>query len=418
MSDVEVKGTIAPEFEAVRQRFTELTGDLGKGGGAFAVYLEGEPVVDLWAGWARPDLPWAEDTLCVVASATKGLAALCVQILVDRGEVDPDAPVGKYWPEYATNGKEDTLVRHVLIHTAGLIGAPELTKVIQWDGDGEGWRDLDAITEILAAAPPQWAPGTKHGYHAITFGWLVGEIVRRVTGLTLGQFFAREVAGPLELDTYIGTPISEHHRVAKMYDFDPTGRPPEAAMMSAITKGLASNPDKLTGLAFVADGKASPLDCAAELSQTPGWLQAEVPASNGTTTARSLAKPFALLSMGGALGGVHLLSPEVITLFDHEVIAAPDALLEDLDFPGIEEIKEAKVRRTLGYFQSTPPPGQLAAFGPSPTAYGAEGLGGQVAFCDPTNRVAAAFVRSELDMTPSVNNELVRVVYGCLEGIR
>jgi len=414
MSDIEVKGTVASEFDPVRRRLAELAG--GQGGGAFSVYLEGEAVVDLWAGWARPGQPWVEDTLTVVASATKGMAALCVQILVDRGELDPDAPVGKYWPEYATNGKEDTLVRHVLIHTAGLIGTPELTNIIHWDGDGEDWRDLDAITQTLAAAPPQWAPGTKHGYHAITFGWLVGEIVRRVSGMTLGQFYAKEVAGPLGLDTYIGTPISEHHRVAQTLGFDATGRPPEAVMMMEFSKAMAANPNTMTGLAFVANGTVSPLDCAAALSVTPGWLQAEIPASNATTTARSLAKPYALLSLGGTLNGVRLLSPEAVALFDHEVSAAPDALFAELDIPGAEALLNALVHRTLGYFQSSPQPGQLPAFGPSPRAYGAEGLGGQVAFCDPEHKVAAGFIRSEMDLTPAISNELVRVFYECLLG--
>jgi CubicO group peptidase (beta-lactamase class C family) len=416
MSDVVVEGTVAPEFEPVRDAFNTLTGALGQGGGAFSVFLEGKPVVDLWAGSARPGQPWAKDTLTVVASATKGLAALCVQILVDRGLIDPDAPVGQYWPEYATNGKEDTLVRHVLIHTAGLLGAPDLTKIVTWDGDGEGWRDLDAITQTLAAAPPTWPPGTKHGYHAITFGWLVGELVRRVSGMTLGRFYAKEVAGPLGLDTFIGTPISEHHRVAKMYDTDPTTLPPEGVMMLEITKALAANPDKLTGLAFVADGKVSPLDCAPDLALTPGWLQAEIPASNCTTTARALAKPYALLSMGGTLDGVRLLSPEAVALFDHEVLSAPDALFEDLDFPGAELIAGVPVSRTLGYFRATPPAGQLPAFGPSDRAYGAMGLGGQVSFCDPEHQVAAAFVRSQLDLTPAVSTALVDVFYQCLLG--
>jgi CubicO group peptidase (beta-lactamase class C family) len=416
MSGAPVEGTVAPEFEPVEAAFRALTGALGRGGGAFAVYLEGQLVVDLWAGSARPGQPWAEDTLAVVASATKGLAALCVQILVDRGQLDPDAPVGTYWPEFATNGKEGTLVRHVLMHTAGLLGTPELTEIIRWDGDGEGWRDLPAITRTLAAAPPTWPPGTKHGYHALTFGWLVGELVRRVSGMTLGRFYAREVAEPLGLDTHIGTPVSEHHRVARTLGMDPTGLAPEAVMIMELSNALAADPDTLTGLAFVADGNASPLECAAELCMTPGFLLAEVPASNATTTARALAKPYALLSQGGSLGGVRLLSPEAVARFDHEVIAAPDALFEDLDFPGAEAITGALVSRTLGYFRTTPQPGQLPPFGPSARAYGAMGLGGQTSFADPEHKVAAAFVRSQLDVAPTVSNALVHVFYQCLLG--
>jgi CubicO group peptidase (beta-lactamase class C family) len=145
-------------------------------------------------------------------------------------------------------------------------------------------------------------------------------------------------------------------------------------------------------------------------------LLAEIPASNGTTTARALAKPYALLSMGGTLNGVRLLSPEAVALFDHEVIAAPDALFEDLDFPGAELLKDALVSRTLGYFRAVPRPGELPAFGPSADAYGAMGLGGQTSFCDPEHKVGAAFVRSQLDVAPTVSNALVHVFYQCLLG--
>ncbi len=180
---------VAAGFEPAREAFGQGATDLGDGGGAFCAYVEGVPVVDLWGGTARPGQPWESDTRAVLMSLTKGLAALCVQILVDRGQVDVDAPVSAYWPEFAASGKEKVLVRHVLTHTAGVLsfpGEPELLGL-----DGTGWDDYDAIADGLAAATPSWEPGTRFGYHALTFGWLLGEIIRRVSGRRVGSSSVR-----------------------------------------------------------------------------------------------------------------------------------------------------------------------------------------------------------------------------------
>src|SRR5215213_2056828 len=188
---------------------TVLAGLLDRGdvGGSVAVFVDGEPVVDVWGGWADADrtIPWQRDTITNVFSVTKTMTAPCALILADRGELDPAAPVAQYWPEFATSGKDEVLVRHLLAHTAGL---PD------WDGPIEDLYDWPTATARLAAQAPLWEPGSTAGYHSLTQGFLVGEVVRRITGRSLGDFFAEDVAGPLRADFHIGLPAEHDHRVA------------------------------------------------------------------------------------------------------------------------------------------------------------------------------------------------------------
>ena len=212
MSDI--RGFTAPGYERVAEMMTtgarleiagrERVADLGTGGGAFAAYVGGERVVDIWTGDAAPGVPWAEDTAAVIMSSTKGMSALCAHVLGDRGELDVDAPVTKYWPEFGAAGKEATLVRELLSHQSGAIGVPGADDFMAWDGTG--WDDTEAIAAVIASAPPAWEPGTRHGYHGLTFGWFTGELVRRITGVSLGTFFRTEVAEPLGVDIMLGTP--------------------------------------------------------------------------------------------------------------------------------------------------------------------------------------------------------------------
>jgi CubicO group peptidase (beta-lactamase class C family) len=200
-----VQGFVAPGFERVADMLgggTRLTlggrervVDLGAGGGAFAAYRNGEPLVDIWAGSSAPGVAWTAGTRAVVMSATKGLTAMCAHVLFDRGQLDVDAPVEKYWPEFAAAGKGATLVSELLSHRAGCIGVPDADGLLSWDG--RGWDDTVAIAAAIAAGPPAWSPGSRHGYHALSFGWLVGELVRRIAGVSLGTFFRTEVAQPL-----------------------------------------------------------------------------------------------------------------------------------------------------------------------------------------------------------------------------
>lgn len=179
------EGVTAPGYETVREVFARGIRGFSAGGACFAAYVHGQPVVDLWGGMAGPGQPWERDTLAVMMSSTKGLVGLCAQILSERGQLEVDVPVSRYWPEFAQNGKGAVLVSHVLTHSAGILELPRDLVSLGWDG--RGWDDHEAIAAALAAARPLWAAGEGFGYHALTYGWLVGELVRRVTGKSLGE---------------------------------------------------------------------------------------------------------------------------------------------------------------------------------------------------------------------------------------
>jgi CubicO group peptidase (beta-lactamase class C family) len=241
-------------------------------GASAAVYVDGEPVVDIWGGYVdtASTVPWERDTITNVWSTTKTMTALCALILADRGELDLDAPVARYWPEFAAAGKQDARVRHLLGHTAGL---PTWDEPIT----AADLYDWTAVTARLAEQAPQWEPGTEAGYHSITFGFLVGEVVRRVTGRSLGVFFAEEVAGPLGADFHIGLPAEHDDRVAPLIPA-PEGDRPEGFLVG------------------VSD------------ANSPAWRRAELPAIGGYGNARSVGAVQSVLACGGVARGVRLLS--------------------------------------------------------------------------------------------------------------
>jgi CubicO group peptidase (beta-lactamase class C family) len=284
----EIDGFCDDRFQAVRQ---VLSTNLDSGadlGASVAISLDGELVVDMWGGWADQarTQPWQRDTITNVWSTTKTMAALCALMLADRGEIDFDAPVAKYWPEFAAEGKEGVCVRHLMSHTAGLPGwtAPMAP---------EDLYDWEKATSALAAQAPWWEPGTKSGYHALTQGYLVGEVCRRVTGQSLGTFFAQEVAGPLKADFHIGLPAEHDRRVSPVV-------PPVTPLVAP--EGLA--PDSIAVRAL-----SNPL-VGAEQSWEEGWRRAEIPAANGHGNARSVAMIQGAVACSGEVGGVRLLSPE------------------------------------------------------------------------------------------------------------
>jgi CubicO group peptidase (beta-lactamase class C family) len=284
----EIHGECDPRFEAVRTAFGANFDQGQELGASVAVTLHGEPVVDLWAGDAdETGRPWERDTIVNVWSTTKTMSATCLLMLADRGEIDIDAPVAAYWPEFAAHGKEGVRVAHVLGHTAGLPGwNPPITPDTLYD-----WA---RATDALVAQEPWWEPGTAAGYHAVTQGYLEGEVVRRVTGRTIGTFFRDEVAGPLGADFHIGLPESEHHRTGRMV-------PPGDTLADA---GADLDPSSVAGRAL--------LSCAltGHEANTREWRAAEIPAAGGTGNARSVARVHAALANGGAVDGVKLLSGE------------------------------------------------------------------------------------------------------------
>ena len=404
-------GLVQPGYEPVRAAFEAGAGTFGRGGGAFCAYVGGEPVVDLWAGTARAGVPWEAGTTTVIASATKGLASLCVQLLVDRGELDVDAPVVKYWPEYGQNGKESTLVRHVMLHTAGVLSFPGQTDLLRFDGTG--FDDYDAIAAGLASAVPEWEPGTKHAYHAITFGWLAGEIVRRVSGRTVGRYFEEEIARPLGLECWIGTPDAELHRVAQLHKTNGDHLPGFLRKALRATDELARDPKALTGKAFLGGNGTSLLDNQEQLFNNPAVLRAEFPAGGATSTARALARLWALMANEGELDGVQLLSPASVKAWGEVASSLPDLLMSEIPLPKILADKEAPVPRTLGYLGNGVMPGLGHRFGPNPDAFGAEGLGGQFGFCDPRSRISIGYVRSDLALIDVLQPQLTPIVYDC-----
>jgi CubicO group peptidase (beta-lactamase class C family) len=364
----------------------------------------------VWGGQAG-DQPWRQNNLAVVMSTTKGFVTLCAQILVDRQLLDVDATVASYWPEFAQCGKEGVLVRHVLTHTSGVLGFDVQRPPLRWDG--QGWDDYDAIAAGLAAATPRWEPGTKFGYHALSYGWLVGELVRRITGQTVGSFFAAEVAGPLELEAWIGTPPEHEAQVAPIIDHLARGLPLPARILFRPIQRRMHDPKTMMGQAFVADGTSSLMDHAEDLFNTKRIAGVEIPAGGGTATARALARLYALLAMGGELDGVRLLSPETVQLFAAQAIKLPDQLMSDIGLPGLGRLFNQPVRRTLGYLMNPSMGKEKPRFGPNLDSFGHDGAGGQIAFCDLTNHISVGFVRSHLSSSSKFSTRLIECLYDC-----
>lgn len=359
------RGHCDARFEAVRTAFEENFRERGELGAAVTVTVGGEVVVDLWGGWADADRtrPWERETLVNVWSTSKGPTALCAHILADRGLLDFDAPVAEYWPEFAAAGKEKVLVRHLLSHRSGLSGLREPHSV-------EQLYNWELTTRRLAATEPWWEPGTVSGYHAITFGHLVGEVVRRISGLAPGAFLEREVTGPLGVDFTIGLPEKEAGRAAELV------HPP-----AAYDSEQAAAFDRLTPAVLAA--LANPLVGAAE-ANTPEWRAAEIPAANGHGTARAVAALYGIFAGRGSYGGRRVLSPE-----SAERVREGQGRCRDLVLgPGLGTVTEIG----LGLWLSGP----NGSYGPNPRAFGHDGFGGSCGLADPEAGVSLGYVMNRM----------------------
>jgi CubicO group peptidase (beta-lactamase class C family) len=304
MADGSVGGFTADNYSKVRETFAANLASGVDIGASFCATREGETVIDLWGGWAdeAKTRPWERDTIVNVYSTTKTMTALTALLLADRGELDFDAPVARYWPEFAAAGKADVKVSHLMSHSAGLSGWKEPITT-------EDLYDWEKATSLLAAQAPYWEPGSQPGYHALTQGYLVGEVVRRITGKSLGTVFREEIAEPLGADFHIGLPASEDERVADLI-------PPPAG-------------------GGIADGEQSEL--VANMSRNPGidplatrtraWRAAEIPAAGGTGNARSVAEIHVLLANGGVAKGKRLLSEAGCRKALELQIEGPDLIL-------------------------------------------------------------------------------------------
>jgi CubicO group peptidase (beta-lactamase class C family) len=410
---------IVDGFEQVEAVFRERAALQTEGGLAFAATLEGRPIVDLVAGEQAPGRPWTSDTRTGVASVTKGWAVMCVQILFDRGDLTLDMPVVDVWPEFGANGKDRITLRDILHHTAGVIGVPDVATLVQWDGGG--WDDLDAIAERLAAAKPAWEPGTRCGYHAVTFGWLVGEIVRRVCGRTLGTLFHEEIAAPLGVRSAIGVPRAEQGDIAKSIPNDTLMEVP--ALLRPLVKNLPEklrNPNTLPGQAFLGDGTRSIMDAIGDLMADGRFQEAEVPASNGVTSARDLARLYAPLANGGELEGRRYFSEKSMQVFLEPAPPHIDEVMGDItNLPILRQLirRMAVVNRTAGGYDRNRPRGKKQPLGPNPRTIGNGGAGGHVVFADPDAHLTGAFVRSAMSPNNETQEALIATLFSCLQKI-
>jgi CubicO group peptidase (beta-lactamase class C family) len=377
---VPVHGHCDPRFENVREVFGECLAGRKEVGAAIAFTLDGESVVDLWGGYTDETRTqeWEQDTIVNTYSTTKGMTALCAHRLIEQGLIRLDESVATYWPEFAQKGKDKVPVRWLLSHQVGL---PAIRETLP----PETLYDWDAMCAALAATEPWWEPGTQHGYHPVTYGFLVGEVIRRVAGKTVGQMFRDDVAEPLGADFHIGLAAAQHHRVSDLIGGLVAAKPkdgtnaPKIAIKSPLGDFMRDMSDATTmvGAAFnnprIRTGSHN----------TPEWRQAEIPAANGHGNARALARIYGALACGGEVDGVRLLEPESILQARTEQASGPDQTLAQMP-----------MRFGLGYMLRS----DFMPLSPSENAFGHPGAGGSIGMADPDAGVGFGYVMNKMGM--------------------
>jgi len=359
---IKIDGYCEDRFTSVKEAFQSNFDENLEVGAAFAVTINGKHIIDLWGGYAdaAQTKPWKKDMIVNVFSTTKVMTSICTHMLVDRGLIDLDAPVANYWPEFAQAGKENLPVRYLLSHTSGLAGWDKILrtkKLYNWD----------LMVELLAAQKPWWEPGTKSGYHTVTFGYLLGELIRRITKKTIGTFFQEEVAKPLGADFYIGLPEEQDYRVADLIPPPPIDLStfgdidPKSIAMKSLTNPIID----------------------AQVTKTREWRNAEIPAANGHGNARSVSRITAALACGGELDGIHLLSE--------------DAIKKSIEVQsnGIDLVLNTPIRFGLGWgLQSKDLP-----IGPNPNLFYWGGYGGSVIAVDLDEKMSFSYVMNKMVST-------------------
>ena len=374
MTDLSPTSFIAAGFEPVADAFLENFEDGLELGAGFAAFLDGDCVVDLQAGYVDRDqsAPWTDRTLVPVYSVTKGIAALVIAMLVDEGQLDYDAPVARYWPEFAAAGKDQVTVAEALSHQAGI---PGFAHPI----DPAFWLDPPALSARLAEEPPLWTPGDGSGYHPLTWGYLAGALAHRVSGRTLGTILREDVCGPLDIDFHLGTPSAEHARCADMK------RPTALPMLGEIT------PFKRT--AFLTKWASPDRGGSA-------WRETEIPSANGHGTARAVAQLYSAYATGGQIGER--------TLFGADTY---NALIEER-CRGNDRVLPFEMSFGVGIMRNT-----NLAFGKERDTLGHSGWGGSAAFGDPVRQLSAAYVmnrQSNILLGDPRSTRLFASLYGCL----
>lgn len=383
-----IQGTVAPGFEAVQACFRENFEQGVECGAGFAVLRDGEPLVDLVGGFTSADRSrsWAPDTLVSVYSTTKGIVALAIATLVADGAIDLDAPVARYWPEFAAAGKAEVTVAQMLSHQAGLVGLRDPVTL-------EDHYAPEALAARLAAAEPLWTPGTAMGYHPITWGTLAGELIRRVTGVTAGELVRTRIADPADADFHLGLPASEHHRCADLIGPNRpwrempgiTDAPPGPARPTGPLQDLANNNPVIRPFRDVA---------------SPAYREAELPAANGHGTALALARIYAAV-----------IDPETPIV----PAAGLAAALREVVGPEQEDLVLAgrRFRRSAAGLMLN----HDGIYGPHPDAFGHDGAGGSFGFADPANRLAMGYVMNQMQVHPDADQRgrrLMRAVHACM----
>lgn len=370
-------GYVAPGFEIVREAFDANFGIRGEVGAEFAAYLDGELVIDLWGGAARPQSSWSRDTLTVIFSGTKGVVAVAMLMLLDRGELSLEAPVGICWPEFAAAGKEHVTIGDVLSHQAGL-------PYIEADISDESLLDPRALASLLAEQAHAWSGERRVSYHALTYGWLCAEIIRRVSGRTVGEFVREEIAKPLGAEIWIGLPDEHEPRVSSLCLHESFGQFTELAYVGAGARRF-TNP---------------PLFDAPLLWNERRFHAAEVAGAGGITNARSMAALYGCLACGGSLGGVELLAAETVAQANVARVRGRDALAADsLAFGSGFELQTER-----------------APFGPAVDGYGHNGAGGSCHGAWPSHRVGYSYVMNQMrdDYDDDRSRSLLAALYAAV----
>ncbi|MGI5215675.1 serine hydrolase domain-containing protein [Plantactinospora sp. CA-290183] len=395
-------GKVADAFRA------NFEGSPGEVGAACSVYVDGRPVVNLWRGLAdrAANRPWRRDTVAQVASTTKGATAICAHLLAQRGELDLDAPVVRYWPEFGAAGKERIPVRWLLSHQAGLPivdGPLTFAQACAWD----------PVIRALEAQKPLWRPGTEHVYHAVTYGFLVGEVVRRITGKSLGTFFADEVARPLGLSAWIGLPQQHEARVSPLHYAAPFSLEELIAGMIELT-GLDADTVTAWVNAMWAPGSVQAragelggaLDNTSEYFTTRAWRAAEFPAANMVADAHSLARMYA--ATVSTVDGVRLLNPSTVRRMT--AVQTDETPMHGLP-PGLIIPADRSFYMSLGFMRACPPMPMVG-----PRSFGHPGSGGSIGFADPDAGVGFGYVTNLWNFRPDDPraSNLAKAVRACL----
>jgi CubicO group peptidase (beta-lactamase class C family) len=383
LMNIEIYGHVAPGFDKVKDAFAANWQGI-EVGACLSVVHQGETIIDLWAGFQDQACTkaWQRDTLVNVYSTTKGLSSIAIAHLADRGLLDYEARMIDYWPEFGAQGKDTLTVAQVLSHLGGLCGVSEPLSV----SDLYNWQKM---TQLLAAQKPLWELGDEAGYHAVTWGYLPGELFLRITGKSMGQYFHEHIAGPLNADCFIGLPSSELHRVAELVG------PNRARIQPPATDSTPSAPP------LYAAAMLNPSIRPYKDASSNEWRMAEIAAANGQANARGIALVYGMMANGGKMAGVNFISTDGI---------ATACQLEKED--GIDLVTGVPMRRARGFML-----GVDGAYGPSEKAFGHAGAGGSLGFADPENNIAFGYAMNQMQADPNATPRsrlLVDALYQCL----